>query len=122
MNNDLILRVREFGKSFGTDLLLEDADLIIHNKDKVGLLGQNGTGKTTFIKCLIGEEDYEGVIEFNPEIKFAVMEQEKVFDEVDLTFQDYLNKKKEELMGKKEKLEEQFADPDIYNDSLLYDK
>lgn len=116
------MRVKNFGKEFGNNVLLEKAELTIHRGDKVALLGQNGTGKTTFIKCLADTEDFTGELELNASISFAIMEQERVFDKSDLTFAEYLENKKNQLMSKKSKIEEEFANPDIYDDEVLYAK
>jgi len=122
MNKELILRVSKLEKSFGNDIVFEDSNLILHKGDKVALLGQNGTGKSTFVKCIVGEEDYDGLIELNSNISIAIMEQEKVFEKTQLTFENYLQNKKHKLSIKKEELEEKFADPNIYDDMVLYEK
>ncbi|MDA3855772.1 MAG: ABC-F family ATP-binding cassette domain-containing protein [Candidatus Woesearchaeota archaeon] len=122
MSKELILRVKGFEKTFGSDVLFENSELIIHKGDKVALLGQNGTGKSTFVKCMVGEEEYEGVVELNTDITIAIMEQEKVFEQTELTFHDYLENKKNKLSVKKEAIEAQFGDPNIYDDMDLYEK
>ena len=72
-NKDLILKVSNFEKSYGTKDLLDKAELLIHKGDKLTLLGQNGCGKTTFIKCLAGEDDYYGDLELNSEYKLSLI-------------------------------------------------
>jgi ATP-binding cassette subfamily F protein 3 len=121
-NQDLILRVSNFEKTYGTKDLFEKADLLIHKGDKVTLLGQNGCGKTTFIKCIADEDDYYGDLELNPEYKIALMEQEKSFENTPKTFSDYLEEKKQKLLEKQSELEEMFTDPNIYDDSVKYEK
>src|SRR5215467_2513040 len=51
------------GKRFGHKLLFEGADWLITPKDRVGLVGANGTGKSTFMKILGGMEtlDYGSI-------------------------------------------------------------
>ena len=51
------------GKRFGQKLLFEGLDWLITNKERAGLVGANGTGKTTLLKVLSGEEslDYGGI-------------------------------------------------------------
>jgi len=79
-NKDLILRVNNFDIEFGNKTLFEKTDLILHKGDKVALLGQNGCGKTTFLRCIAGEVDYLGEIELDAGIQVAIMEQEKAFE------------------------------------------
>jgi len=40
--------------SFGTQLLFNDVNLFISSKEKVGIIGVNGSGKTTFFKIMMG--------------------------------------------------------------------
>ena len=42
------------GKRFGHKLLFENADWLITNHDRIGLVGGNGTGKSTLMKVLAG--------------------------------------------------------------------
>jgi len=39
----------------GVRFLLQDANLVIHSQQKIGLIGANGTGKTSFFKLILGE-------------------------------------------------------------------
>lgn len=121
-NKKLILRVRDFEKSFGSKDLLEKASLLIHQGDKLTLLGQNGCGKTTFIKAIADEIDYTGEIELNSGFRLAIMEQEKSFENTPETFSNYLEKKKDKMLEKQSELEEKFTDPEIYEDTIKYEK
>ena len=47
------------GKRFGHKLLFEDLDWLITPKDRVGLVGANGTGKSTLLKMLGGMESLD---------------------------------------------------------------
>ncbi len=44
------------GKRFGHKLLFEDLDWLITPKDRVGIVGANGTGKSTLLKVIGGME------------------------------------------------------------------
>ena len=50
-----VLRGEDLGKSFGERTLFEHADLLIRRDERVFLLGQNGCGKTTLLKILLGQ-------------------------------------------------------------------
>lgn len=56
-----MIEVRNLKKSFGKQEVLVNLNINI-GKEAVGLLGANGAGKTTFLKCLLGLLDYEGDI------------------------------------------------------------
>ena len=47
------------GKRFGHKLLFEDLDWLITPKDRVGIVGANGTGKSTLLKVLGGMESLD---------------------------------------------------------------
>ncbi len=51
-----VLEVRDYAKSFGDRVLFEHADLKMFSGDRVALIGPNGIGKTTFLRCLMGRE------------------------------------------------------------------
>ncbi len=49
-----MLRVEKFTKSFGTQLLFDSVDWFLGDHDRIGLVGRNGTGKSTLLKVLAG--------------------------------------------------------------------
>jgi ATP-binding cassette subfamily F protein 3 len=58
-----MIQLNSAGKRYGHKLLFEGADLLITPRDRVGLVGANGTGKSTLLKVLAGVEtlDYGNV-------------------------------------------------------------
>jgi ATP-binding cassette, subfamily F, member 3 len=58
-----MIQLNAAGKRYGHKLLFEGTDLLITHRDRVGLVGANGTGKSTFLKILAGLEtlDYGSV-------------------------------------------------------------
>ncbi len=55
-----ILNVKSISKSYGKLKVLDKISFIVGNGDKVAIIGQNGIGKTTLIKCLVGAYHAEG--------------------------------------------------------------
>lgn len=51
-----VLRVDNLGKAFGIDALFSEVSFEVRWGEKVGLIGGNGTGKTTLLKCILGLE------------------------------------------------------------------
>ncbi|MPM04437.1 putative ABC transporter ATP-binding protein YheS [bioreactor metagenome] len=49
-----VLRVDGLTKAFGIETLFSDVSFELRRGDKVGLIGANGTGKTTLVRCLLG--------------------------------------------------------------------
>ena len=52
----MLLKAQSVSKSFGPMKVLEDVSLQINEGDRIGLVGANGAGKSTFLKILLGEE------------------------------------------------------------------
>ena len=46
-------------KAYGADVIFENVTFDVKTKDRIGLLGRNGTGKTTLMKIMAGFEDYQ---------------------------------------------------------------
>lgn len=61
----MALSVKNVSISFGKREILVDESVGIADGSKVGLIGRNGVGKTTFLKAILGQVDYNGLIEFN---------------------------------------------------------
>ena len=72
-----VLRLRDFSLAFGETVLLEHAGLLVREKEKVCLMGDNGTGKTSLIKADLGElADYSEEIVLNPSVQLGYIPQE----------------------------------------------
>ena len=54
-----MIQLNSAGKRYGNKLLFEGTDLLITAQDRVGLVGANGTGKTTFLKVLAALESLD---------------------------------------------------------------
>jgi ATP-binding cassette subfamily F protein 3 len=54
-----MIQVVNLAKSFGTQVLFEDVTFTLGRGERVGLVGRNGTGKSTLFKILLGEESYD---------------------------------------------------------------
>lgn len=52
--NPVILTAKELEVHFGEHIILDKASLSIHEKDRIGLVGRNGAGKSTFLKIISG--------------------------------------------------------------------
>jgi len=61
----MALTIKNLSVSIGTREILLDESLGIEDGAKVGILGRNGVGKTTFLKAILGQIDYGGNIKFN---------------------------------------------------------
>ena len=57
---DDLLSLRDLSKTFGERTLFHDVTLRLEDGDRVALLGDNGTGKSTLLKIILGEEPQDG--------------------------------------------------------------
>ena len=85
---DEVLSIKNLSKQFDGRTLFSGVDLEMGGGERVALLGDNGTGKTTFLKILLGEETGEGKIKFGPSVKWAYLPQVIHFDHPERTLLD----------------------------------
>ena len=74
-SGDVVFKIKNVSKSFGQRTLFSDVNLNVEGGERIAILGDNGTGKTTFIRCLLGEEDCFGKIQFGPTVKWGYLPQ-----------------------------------------------
>lgn len=77
------LTVEAVTKKYDDNLIFANAHLMISRGEKVALAGMNGEGKSTFIKCVMGETPYEGniMLGHNVEIGYFAQNQADLLDE-----------------------------------------
>ena len=86
---DSVFSVKGMEKSFGEKKLFSHVELLVEGGERIALLGDNGTGKTTFLRCLLGEEPVDaGRIRFGPTVKTAYLPQIMRFDHPERTLYD----------------------------------
>lgn len=73
--------VQSVGKRIGDRVLFWDVSFTINERDHVGLIAKNGTGKSTLLSIIAGKEGYDaGRIIFRNGIKIGYLEQTPTFD------------------------------------------
>ena len=87
-SGDVVFKMKNVAKSFGLRQLFSDINLNVEAGERIALLGDNGTGKSTFIKCLLGQEDFQGKIQFGPTVKWGYLPQIIHFDHPERTLYD----------------------------------
>lgn len=77
----MILTIENLCKTYGEKILFEDVNFSLSDGDKIGIVGVNGTGKSTFIKVIAGLVPKDsGNIVTGKNIRIEYLEQDKTFD------------------------------------------
>ena len=75
------VQIEGLTKSYGDRLLFGDVTLGVYEGDKIGIIAKNGAGKTTFLRCVAGLEQYDsGTVTFRNGLKVAMLEQQPTFE------------------------------------------
>ena len=86
---DSVFFVKDLGKSFGARSLFSGVELEVEGGERIAILGDNGSGKTTFLRCLLGEEPVDsGKVRFGPTVKSAYLPQVIHFEHPERTLYD----------------------------------
>ena len=99
----------EVGKCYGEHTVFDHVTLTIHRGDKVAFVGKNGEGKSTLVKCIMGEiNDFTGKLQIGHNVKIGYFAQNQaqlldenitVFDTIDYVAQGDMRLKIRDLLG-----------------------
>ena len=87
-SGDVVFKMKDVSKAFGDRTLFSDVNLNVEAGERIAILGDNGTGKTTFLQCLLGQEDFQGKIQFGPTVKWGYLPQIIRFSHPERTLYD----------------------------------
>ena len=100
--------LEEVAKRYGDHLIFEHATLTINRGDKVAFVGKNGEGKSTLVKCIMDEIDFEGKLQLGHNVKIGYFAQNQaqmlddkltVFDTIDYVAQGDIRTKIRDILG-----------------------
>ncbi len=81
-----VLKIEHLSKSYDSTEVLKDLDAEVKRGETIAIIGNNGTGKTTLLKILMGEENpTEGKIKWGSSIELAYLPQKIKFDDENKT-------------------------------------
>jgi ATP-binding cassette subfamily F protein uup len=88
----IYLRAENLMKRFGERILFEKIDLTIAKGERIALIAKNGSGKTSLIKILVGEDEPDtGSVTIDKNIKWAYLDQEPQFNANDTIWEAVFN-------------------------------
>lgn len=100
--------VKELSKKYGEHTVFKNADLVIERGQKVAFVGRNGEGKSTLIKAIMNEIDFEGAIELGHNIQIGYFAQNQaslldeelsIFETIDQTAEGDVRTKIKDILG-----------------------
>lgn len=71
----IIVEAENLSKSYGDKHVLEDVDLLIERNSKIAFVGQNGQGKSTLAKMMVGEIPFEGLLKLGHNVEVGYFAQ-----------------------------------------------
>ncbi len=95
-------------KRYGDHLIFKDVTLTINRGDKVAFVGKNGEGKSTLVKCIMDQIDYEGKLQLGHNVKIGYFAQNQaqllddnltVFDTIDHVAEGDIRTKIRDILG-----------------------
>lgn len=98
----------EVAKRYGDHLIFEHVTLTINRGEKVAFVGKNGEGKSTLVKCIMDQIDYEGKLQLGHNVKIGYFAQNQaqllddnmtVFDTIDYVAQGDIRTKIRDILG-----------------------
>ena len=103
-----ILKIKSLSKNYDQKVIFNGVDLSISNGDKIALIGKNGMGKSTFIKSIVNDIQYDGEIEFGHQVMIGYFAQDEaqkldqelsVFETIDEVAVGEVRKKIRQILG-----------------------
>ncbi|AOZ99742.1 MULTISPECIES: ABC-F family ATP-binding cassette domain-containing protein [Flavobacterium] len=71
----VVIEAENVTKAYGDKTILKDISLLVERGSKIAFVGQNGQGKSTFIKALVNEFEYEGTIKLGHNVQLGYFAQ-----------------------------------------------
>ena len=96
------------GKAYGTHRVFSDVNLMIRRGEKVAFVGRNGEGKSTLVKCILGEIPFEGQLKVGHNVQIGYFAQNQaqlldgeltVFDTIDRVARGDIRTRIRDILG-----------------------
>ena len=88
----IILQANKIERSFAGDVLFENINLQVDERDRIALVGRNGAGKSTLLKILVGEEEpTSGEINKKKDISLSYLAQDSHFESQNTIYDEMLH-------------------------------
>jgi ATP-binding cassette, subfamily F, member 3 len=100
--------VEELSKSYDNHVVFKDANMVIERGQKVAFVGKNGEGKSTMVKAMMGEIDFQGKLALGHNVKIGYFAQNQaslldgemtVFETIDAIAEGDIRTKIKDILG-----------------------
>lgn len=107
-SGDFPIITEDLRKDFGSNTVFHDVNITIRRGEKVAFVGKNGEGKTTLVRCIMGQLDYYGTLKIGHNIKIGYFAQNQaslldgeltVFDTIDRVAVGDIRTKIRDILG-----------------------
>ena len=107
-SGDFPLIIEDLRKDFGTHNVFHDVTFTVRRGEKVAFVGENGEGKSTLVKCIMGQLDYLGTLKIGHNVKIGYFAQNQaalldenlsVFDTIDYVAVGDIRTKIRDILG-----------------------
>lgn len=107
-SGDFPVTCDEVGKSYGGHCIFKGVNLTIRRGEKVAFVGRNGEGKTTLVKCIMGEIPYDGTLKVGHNVQIGYFAQNQaqllegeysVFDTIDRVARGDIRLRIKDILG-----------------------
>ncbi|MDE6545123.1 MAG: ATP-binding cassette domain-containing protein, partial [Paramuribaculum sp.] len=107
-SGDYPLILEDVGKAYGDGQIFDHATFTIKRGDKVAFVGKNGEGKSTLVKCIMGQIPYSGMLKIGHNVKIGYFAQNQaqlldgeitVFDTIDRVATGDIRTKIRDILG-----------------------
>jgi ATPase subunit of ABC transporter with duplicated ATPase domains len=100
-SGNVVISAAKLSKSFGNKTIFKEAEMLVRYGERVAFIGPNGSGKTTFLKMLLGDLPPDnGEISLGANVRMAYLPQNLAFEDEELTMLDYFRDDISILEGK----------------------
>lgn len=117
-----VIEIRNLTKYYGSNLVLDNVSFAVAHGEKIGLVGRNGTGKTTLLRIIAGLEDYDrGTVSKASNVEIGYLTQDVEFTPGNTLLAETLTafSKAFKIRDEMAALEAEMADPKVHSDEAV---
>ena len=88
----LVFDIEHLSVSYDDQVLIKDFSAIVLRGDRIGLVGDNGVGKTTLIKAILGDIPHQGTVKVGTQLEVAYFDQLRNQLDLEISFRECIRR------------------------------